>query len=181
MTCADFEVLLCDYIDGTLDIERRLAVEEHQRECVSCAQFAEDVAGALAFVERAAIVEPPPELLTKITFDIPSTGGAKKGWKSWFGGWLEPVLQPRFAMGMAMTILSFSMLGRLIGVDVQQIKPSDLHPAKVIAAVDDKLHRGWARAVKYYDNLRLVYEVQTRLHEWSEQQEQQEDKGKKEQ
>ena len=74
-------------------------------------------------------------------------------------------------MGMAMTILSFSMLGRFSGIEVRDLKPSDLQPAKVWAAVDDRAHRAWGRAVKYYENLRLVYEVQSRLQEWSEQDE----------
>jgi hypothetical protein len=181
MNCADFEVLLCDYLDGTLDAVQRHAIEEHQRACVSCAELAADVAGAVAFIERAETVEPPPELLTRITFEIP-TGGQqpKKGWRALFG-WLRPlshpVLQPKFAMGMAMTILSFSMLGRLAGIEVRQLKPSDLQPAKVWAAADDKAHRAWARAVKYYENLRLVYEVQTRLQEWTVQ-EQEDRKGR---
>jgi hypothetical protein len=177
MTCADFEVLLCDYLDGTLDAAQRQAIEEHQRECASCAEFARDVAGAVAFIERAEVVEPPPELLTRITFEIPAGGQQKKGWRSLFFGWLRPVLQPRFAMGMAMTILSFSMLGRLAGIEARELKPADLHPAKVWAAADDKVHRAWARAVKYYENLRLVYEVRSRLQEWTEQ-EQEDRKGR---
>jgi hypothetical protein len=76
-----------------------------------------------------------------------------------------------------MTILSFSMLGRLAGIEARQLKPSDLHPAKVWAAADDKVHRAWARAVKYYENLRLVYEVRSRLQEWTEQ-EQEDRKGR---
>jgi hypothetical protein len=177
MTCADFEVLLCDYMDGTLDAAQRQAIEEHQRTCASCAEFARDVAGAVAFMERAEVVEPPPELLTRITFEIPSGGEHKKARRSLFGGWLKPALQPRFAMGMAMTILSFSMLGRLAGLEARQLKPADLHPAKVWAAADDKVHRAWARAVKYYENLRLVYEVRSRLQDWTEQ-EQQERNGR---
>ena len=74
-------------------------------------------------------------------------------------------------MGMAMTILSFSMLGRLAGIEVRQLKPQDLHPASVWAAVDNRVYRTWERAVKYYENLRLVYEVQTRLQEWTGQEE----------
>jgi hypothetical protein len=177
MNCADFEVLLCDYLDRTLDTDQRHAIEEHQQQCASCAEFARDVAGAVAFMERAETVEPPPELLTRITFEIPSGGQQKKGWRSMFGGWLQPVLQPKFAMGMAMTILSFSMLGRLAGIESRQLRPSDLEPAKVWAAADDKVHRAWARAVKYYENLRLVYEVRSRLQEWTEQEEE-EKKGR---
>ena len=168
MNCADFEILLCDYIDGTLDAARRSELEAHQRQCAACAEFAWDVTGGVAFLERVPAVEAPPELLSKIAFEIPA-GGPKQGAKSWIAGWLRPFVQPRFAMGMAMTILSFSMLGRFAGIDVRQLKPSDLQPAKVWATVDDRAHRAWGRAVKYYENLRLVYEVQSRLQEWSEQ------------
>ena len=172
MTCAEFEILLCDYLDGTLDNAVRRDIEEHQARCASCAEFARDVTGAVAFIERSAEVEPPPELLTKITFEIPAGGGVRKaGIRSWLTGWMQPLLQPKFAMGMAMTILSFSMLGRLAGVEVRQLKPSDLHPANVWSAVDNRVHRTWERAVKYYENLRLVYEVQTRLQEWTGQEE----------
>ena len=173
MTCGDFEILLCDYLDGTLDPEQRRSVEGHRDGCPACAEFARDVAGATAFIGRAAVVEPPPELLTKITFQIPSgTLRPIRGFRSWVRSWLQPLLQPRFAMGMAMTILSFSMLGRLAGVEPRQLQPSDLHPVAVWQALDNRAYRMWERAVKYYENLRLVYEVQTRLQDWTEQDEQ---------
>ena len=186
MNCADFEILLCDYMDGTLDAARRSELEAHQQQCASCAAFARDVAGAVAFLERVPEVEPPHELLTRIAFDIPpenTTGQAAKGWlKGWTRPrWIQMLVQPRFAMGMAMTILSFSMLGRFTGVEIQQLKPSDLHPVKVWAAIDDRAHRTWGRAVKYYENLRLVYEVQSRLQEWSEQDESGQNREGKEQ
>ncbi|MBC7927648.1 MAG: zf-HC2 domain-containing protein [Bryobacteraceae bacterium] len=170
MTCAEFEILLCDYIDGTLDAGQRAVVEDHQRTCVSCAELARDAAVAVAFVSRAEAVEPPPELLSRIAFAIPAQG-SRKGWKQTWFGWLRPALQPRVAMGMAMTIFSFSMLGRFAGIEVRQLKPSDLHPAAVWSALDNRLHRTWERAVKNYENLRLVYEVQSRLQEWTEQEE----------
>jgi hypothetical protein len=176
MTCAEFEILLCDYVDDTLDVRQRRELETHRESCVSCSELARDVTGAVRFMNRAASVEPPPELLTRITFDIPSNG-IRKGWRSWASGWLHPILQPRFAMGMAMTILSFGMLGRLTGIEPRQLKPADLHPVAVWNAVDNKMHRTWERAVKYYENLRLVYEVQTRLQEWTRQ-EDEERKGR---
>jgi hypothetical protein len=74
-------------------------------------------------------------------------------------------------MGMAMTILSFGMLGKLSGIEARQLRPADLHPAAVWTAIDNRVHRTWERAVKYYENLRLVYEVQTRLQEWTRQEE----------
>lgn len=164
MNCSDFEILLCDYMDGTLDAARKQALEAHQRECAACAEFARDVMGAVAFMERAEDVVVPPELLTKIAFHIPESAG-----RTVHAGGLWPALQPRFAMGMAMTILSFSMVTRFAGIEPRQLKAADLSPAKVWAAADDRAHRSWQRALQYYDSLRLVYEVQSRYNEWTEQ------------
>lgn len=180
MNCADFEILLCDYVDGTLDRTRRSELETHQRECAGCAALARDVGGAMAFLEQVPKTEPPHELMAKIAFHIPADDSAQKGLKGWVRSWLQPVVQPRFAMGMAMTILSFSMLGRFTSIDVQQLKASDLEPAKVWSAVDDRAHRAWGRAVKYYENLRLVYEIQARLQEWSDQDERKQSQGNQE-
>ena len=71
MNCADIEILICDYVDGTLTAERKAAVERHLAECPACAELARDSAAAVAFMERAADVEPPPELITRILFDAP--------------------------------------------------------------------------------------------------------------
>ena len=48
MTCADLEILLCDYMDGTLPAGQKTALQGHLAACSSCAQFAKDVAGATA-------------------------------------------------------------------------------------------------------------------------------------
>jgi hypothetical protein len=123
-------------------------------------------------MERAADVEPPPELLTRIAFEIP-TGRAhhakRPGLMSAVAAWFRPVLQPKFAMGMAMTILSFSLLGRFAGIEPRQLKPADLAPTAVWAAAEDRLHKGWDRVVRYYEGLKVVYDIQTRLREMREQ------------
>ena len=167
MNCQEFEILLCDYIDGTLDAERKAEVEAHLGSCATCAELAQDVHGAVAFMERVADVDPPAELVTRILFDTRSgaQAGQRRGVGGWIRHWIEPVLQPRFAMGMAMTILSVSMLGRFAGIAPKDIRLSNLAPAHVLEVVDDKTHAVWERTVKYYESLRLVFEIQTRLRE----------------
>jgi len=64
------------------------------------------------------------------------------------GPWFGRLLQPRLVMGMAMAVLSLAMVGRFW------------------TAADNGVHRAWDRAVKGYENLQLVYEVQTQLQEW---------------
>src|SRR5216683_7131014 len=101
MTCADLEILLCDYLDGALDAAGKAKVEAHLADCPACTELAQDAGRAIAFIGRAADVEPPPELLTRILFDPPwsrkQTPAA--GLRKWFHHLVHSVLQPRFAMG----------------------------------------------------------------------------------
>ena len=172
MNCAEIEILICDYVDGALTASERAVVERHLAECPACAELARDSAAAVEFIGRAAEVEPPPELITRILFDAPWAGrkaNVGKGLGQRLGALLSPILQPRFAMGMAMTILSFSMLARFV-TPTRQLRPGDLEPARVLAAIEDKGYRAWARTVKFYDNLKFVYQIQTTLREWQQQQ-----------
>jgi hypothetical protein len=87
-------------------------------------------------------------------------------------GLFQPLLQPRFAMGMAMTILSFSLLARY--VPIRQITLEDCNPVRIWAALDDKVERGWQRTVKFYESLRVVYQIQSTVREWQQQQQERE-------
>lgn len=173
MNCAALESLICDYVDGALGPAERRLVERHMEACPACAALLRDASAAVAFMGGAADVEPPPELVTRILFQIPTRADAGARPAGGLGrrvaAWLRPLLQPRFAMGMALTILSFSMLGRFAGISPRQLSPGDLNPAKVWQALDDRGHRAWERARKFYTSLRVVYEIQTQLREWAQQ------------
>ncbi len=169
MNCSDLETLLCGYIDGTLVAAQRQAVEGHLAQCPACAEMARDSAAAVAFMERAAEVEPPPELVTRVLFNLAEnrdkTAAKRRGLWAILGHMLGPVLQPRFAMGMAMTILSLSMLARFAGINVRQLSVADLDPVKIWHSVDERVYRGYKRVAKFYEGLRFVYEIRSRLAE----------------
>ncbi len=161
MNCAEIEILICDYVDGTLAPAGRADVERHLAECAACAALADDSMAAVQFIERAAEVEAPQELVSRILFD-PPWHHVRKGWlKRVFHG----VLQPKFAMSMALTVLSLSMMLP----KMRQLEPADLAPRQVWAGLEDRAYRVWARTVKFYDNLKFVYQIQTTLREWQQQ------------
>ncbi|MGA7413850.1 MAG: zf-HC2 domain-containing protein [Bryobacteraceae bacterium] len=177
MNCVEFEVQLSDYLDNVIAEADRRALELHAGECPLCQELMQDARMAIGFMERVSDVEVPPELVTRIMYHAPN-GRLRHPLErrsvlgSAFSRWFQPVLQPRFAMGMAMTILSFAMLGRCTGVTVNKISPADLSPAKVWGDLEDKVLRTRDRTTKYYENLRLVFEVKSRLRELQEQQDQ---------
>ncbi len=166
MNCADAENLICDY--ATLGSAERFELERHLGECPACAELAQDAAAAVGFMEHAAEVEAPPELVTRILFDAPWSKGRGGRVTRWLGELLGGFLQPKFAMGMAMTVLSLSIMAHLV-TPVRQLQPADLRPAEVWAGVEDKAVRTWARSVKFYENLKVVYQIQTMLKEWQQQ------------
>ena len=175
MNCTEFESILADYVDGTLAEAQRAAVDEHAAGCADCRQFMADVGGALRILKTAPEVEPPPELITRIAFQAPRGRMRHPADRRTLLGklaarWLQPILQPRLVMGMAMTLLSFSMLERCTGVHVEHIQAADLNPVRVWDGVEDKVLRARDRVVKSYENLRVVYEIETRLRDMQDQQ-----------
>ncbi len=167
MHCSDVEILLAEYTDGTLQSGVKAAVESHLQSCAACRELADDISAAVGFMARASVIEAPPELVTKILFQVPALKPslARRLFGRVVGGWLEPVLQPRLAMGMGVAALSFFMLEP----GVRQLTPSDLDPVKLWTSAETRADRIWERGVKSYENIRLVYEIQTRLSEWEQE------------
>jgi len=169
MNCAEIEILICDYVDGTLPADQKAGLERHFAACPACAELARDSAAAVAFMERVADVEPSPELITRILFDPPWS--KEKARSRNFGkritGWFSLVLQPKFAMGAAMTILSFSLLSQM--APVRQFRMSDLRPAAVWNGLTDRIDRVKTRTEKFIESLKFVYQIQTTLHEWQQE------------
>jgi anti-sigma factor RsiW len=174
MNCGDFESKLADHIDGTLGEAERAALEMHAAACPVCREFMAEAAGAAAFLKRASELEPPAELITRIAYQAPlgrtrAPFERQSLFSSLTSKWLSPILQPRLVMGMAMTVLSFAMLGRCTGVNPQHLQSADLNPVHVWGGMEEKAVRLKDRLVKNYENLRVVYEIETRLKDLQQQ------------
>ena len=175
MQCSEFEIRMCEYLDGTL--AARQEVEQHAAECPNCREMLADARAFGAFLERVPPVEAPPELVTSILYQTETArarlGRASSRWRRW----LAPLLQPRIVMGMAMTILSVSMLSRVAGVKVRQLEAADLNPVSIWRGIDNQGHRVWDRGMKFYQNVRFIYELMAQLRSTDEEEEQQPKQG----
>jgi anti-sigma factor RsiW len=165
MQCPEFEIRLCDYLDGTLDRVPRQEVEEHASGCAACAALLADAQAVTAFFERTPDVEAPPDLAAQILYRTQAARSAAAraggGWRRW----LQPLLAPRFVMGMAMTILSLSMFARVANVEIRQLRPADLSPTAVWTSVSGRVQHLWNQGAAVYENIRLFYQVATELRE----------------
>jgi hypothetical protein len=73
----------------------------------------------------------------------------------------QTMLQPRLAMTAAMAFFSIALTLNLTGVHLNELKASDLKPANLERSFSDAN----ARAVRYYENLRVVYELESRVRD----------------
>lgn len=176
LSCAEFETLLADWIDETLAVPareaERAAFVRHLETCPACAVLLEDAMAAVAFMNRAADVEMPPALVSKILHATNSGWEFKlrgRGVSGWINRTFAPVLRPRFVMGALLTmVFSATMLTRC--APARTLTAADLDPVRLWNSLDDRTHRIWDRAVKSYESMRLVYEVKNQINDWTEQQ-----------
>lgn len=177
LSCADFEVLLADWIDeAPMADADSVAIREHLESCAACAGLAADARSALSFITRAAEVEVPEALVSKILHGTNSGWEFKlrgRGLSGWINRTFAPVLRPRVVMGAMLTLISATMLMRCGGA--HEMTAAQLDPIRVWTSLDDRAHRIWERAVKSYESMRLVYEVRAQIEEWAAQQRQEDD------
>ena len=180
MQCHEFDVLLTDALDGVLSGEKLDRFQAHKRTCAACEPlFAEAEAGR-NWLKELTVVEPAAGLVenilastTGIASDrlrapVPSTQPHVSWWEktqAWASGMVEPiwatVRQPRFAMSFGMAFFSLS-----VALSVAGVKPSDLRQVSLRPAViRHTYYSTQARVVRYYENIRFVYEVESRVRE----------------
>jgi hypothetical protein len=69
------------------------------------------------------------------------------------------MLQPRLAMTAAMAFFSIALTMNLTGVRLSQLRASDLKPSSILRSC----YEAKAKVVRYSDNLRVVYELESRV------------------
>jgi hypothetical protein len=73
----------------------------------------------------------------------------------------QTMLQPRLAMTAAMAFFSIALTLNLTGVRLSQLRASDLKPSSILRSC----YEAKARVVRYSDNLRVVYELESRVRD----------------
>ena len=177
-SCLEFEALLSDAIEGTLTGAQKESFDAHRRTCAVCGPLFADAVAGREFLLSLEPVEPPAHLVHNIlvaTSGVVSRRAATAGaagatprgerlrewWDSWFSPAAAFVRQPRFAMSFGMIFFSFSLALSAAGFKASDIAKIDLRPAAVRHAYND----AQIKVVQYYDNIRFVYEIESKVRE----------------
>jgi len=178
--CGLWETLLADALDGLLRPEDEATFTSHMAVCPACtALFEEAQRGRewLGFLTTEP--EVPEGLLDKI---LAQTGpGQVEGYGLVAGSnvlpmppaWQRPGLmgrirrfaEPRLLMTAAMAFFSIALTLNMTGVKLTDLRISNLRPSAVRSFMERRLTMASTPIIRYYDHLRLVYEVESRMRE----------------
>lgn len=178
LDCSEWEALLVDALGGTLSATESAAFETHREGCLACAQLMEEAKRGsewLSFLEAEPDV--PQDLVGRIlaqtsgTELVPSTPLAVAGETAasvppgWLPGLERHAAQSRWMMTAAMAFFSIAFTLNLTGVRLNGFHLSDLKPAAIASSLTRQFYVADAHLVRYYDNLRFVYELESRVRE----------------
>jgi hypothetical protein len=179
--CGLWETLLADALDGLLRPEDEATFSSHMAVCASCTSLFEEARRGREWLE---FLSPEPEvpegLLDKI---LAQTGpGHTSEYKLATAGnvvpmaipaWQRPGMmgrirrfaEPRLLMTAAMAFFSVALTLNMTGVKLTDFRLSNLRPTAVRSFMERRLTMASTPIIRYYDHLRLVYEVQSRMRE----------------
>ena len=179
--CGQWETLLADALDGTLKPEDEATFSAHMAVCPSCAELFEEARRGREWLDFLSTEpEVPAGLLDKILAQtgpgqvegyglIPAPSAGMPTLQPWqqpgFAGQIRRFAQPRLLMTFAMAFFSIALTLNLTDVRLSSIRLSDLRPTAVRSFMERRLTMASTPIIRYYDHLRFVYEVESRMRE----------------
>ena len=188
LRCDEWENLIADALDGTLSAADAAAFARHQGECALCAQMFKETQQGKAWIEYLAVEpEVPVDLLEKILARTSgrSVSGEEAGVAPGaplpvravppHSAWhrvlplvrqlARQAFEPRLMMTAAMAFFSIALTLNLTGIKLTEVRAGDLRPSRLRATVTRQFYSTNEQVMKYYENLRLVYEMEARVRE----------------
>jgi hypothetical protein len=157
--CTRTEEQLSDFLEGALPAAEATAFSSHAASCADCSKLVAQVRELVSRMQRTPSLDAPEQLEWKI---LEATLGPRQQpaeAPGWFG-WLRTIWQPRFAMGMVTVAASFVIVFHAAAGDNGR---SVLNPLNLLRGANRQVHLTYARGAKMVNNLRVVYEIESRL------------------
>lgn len=180
MQCSEFDALLADALDRTLSGAKLESFQAHARACSICGPLLAEAEQGQRWLKQVVEVEPPVDLVQNILLattgldtarlragaEIPTGAGWFDRMRDWANLLASPIVatvrQPRFVMSFGMAFFSLSISLSIAGVRLSDMRHLDLRPS----AIKRTYYETSGKVLKYYENIRFVYEIESRVREF---------------
>src|SRR5271168_1237826 len=176
LQCEEWEALLVDALDGTLRAEDSAVFATHGKDCPMCAEMLAQAKQGQEWMKF--LQEEPPVPVDLVSRILDRTSGASLPQLA-VAGMAQPVPQPmvhftsrrtfrdaRMLMTAAMAFFSLALTLNLIGFRLDTLRMADLKPSALQNTIARQFYGAKKQMVSYYENIRLVYEVETQMRKW---------------
>jgi hypothetical protein len=161
--CQQLEERINGYLESKMAALELQAADEHARTCPHCQEWyeARQVRALLLELEE---LETPPGLETRILAHTLAPPESESIWDMFEHLW-RAFLQPRVAMSVGAAAFSLVLIFTTLDVRVTELEAADLNPVNIYRAVDSNAQLTYARGVRFFNELRVVYEIRNQLAE----------------
>jgi anti-sigma factor RsiW len=163
-TCEQTEARLSDYLDGVLNPAELAEFSAHVPSCARCAPLVASVSELLTGLHGMEQIAEPPRLVYSILDRTLGPREAVTGWRAMLA-WLRGAASVRFAYGALSVAATLIIFVTASGFNWRHPKLADLKPATIYRNANSKAHLAYGSSVKFVNDLRVVNEIQSRLHE----------------
>ncbi len=175
LRCEEWEALLVDALDGLLPAVDAAIFRAHSSGCANCADLlshAEQGRQWLGYLHTEP--EVPADLLGRILDRTVGAGGIAIPVAAGAQGSVPVVAalplrrsfhEARLMMTVAMAFFSIALTLNLVGVKITSLRLADLRPSVIGSTLSRQVYGTWGQMVHYYDNLRFVYQLESRMRE----------------
>lgn len=160
--CERIEERLSDYLEGALTPEEAAQFVAHSSTCAQCRELVESVRGLIGAMHALEPVAAPANLMPAILNSTLGPRPTSGGWRAWFG-WTRVIFQPRFAYGALTVLVTFGVVSQALGIQLRMPTVADLNPVNLYRSADRTAHLAYAKGSKFVGDLRVVYEIKSRL------------------
>lgn len=167
--CTLTEERLSDYLEGQLSAPESTALEAHREHCERCAELVDQMRDLLTNLQSLELVEEPADLQLRILDATLGPRPKKEGWRRWFA-WTPMIWRPRFAIGLATVAACGLIVIQAGGVLPTKMHKANVNPADIVRSINRQAHLTYAQGARFVNNLRVVYEIESRLETQNPQQ-----------
>jgi hypothetical protein len=176
LKCEEWEAQLTDALDGLLPAAEAAAFTAHSDTCANCGDL---LAHAKQGREWLGYLHSEPEipagLIGKILEQTVGAGsvplpviaaaGAGGGAVAMATPWRRNFHETRLLMTVAMAFFSIALTLNLVGVKWGSLRLADLRPSQIGSTLSRGFFTARGSVVRYYDNMRFFYQLQSRMRE----------------
>ena len=183
LRCEDWEALLTDALDGILPSTDTAVFTSHSDSCNACARLLADAKQGQEWMKfLGAEPEMPADMVERILSK--TSGAVAERPLAVFGAPIPAggptvlgvpmrrmVWDTRLMMTAAMAFFSIALTLNLAGVHITQLRLSSFTPASLESNINNQFYGAKRQVVRYYSNLRLVYELESKIREMRQDEE----------